>query len=393
MELYEAARTKLARAEAKLANARSKAASKRPSTPAEAMEVYEAARMKAAKAEAKLAKALKARAKAMSRTPATPAEAMEVYQSARADAAKAEAKLAKARAKAARQPPPWQPPLANHAPMRFTKAARQPVTPPTAGTAKAAWVGRAVSMADSILFGGGSSAAAPSTARGTPHAAANSASTPGGAHAAAAKSLATPRHVREHLLGAGVTPRTKDKLRLPLDSIKIGSAPLCIDHWLPRDAMSSTRLSSTRGVRGEQLTPLPLAPATASSTSRARRTGADSPLPSSARKRLSSGASWLSELKLRPPKLNDAASRPAPAMSVPSSQCTPRDEHGDKLKPSKLIDYFNRRHSRGGESTARSPTVDEPSVDLALSARNQAWLSVKKGMLSERAALGQTVRL
>ena len=219
------------------------------------------------------------------------------------------------------------------------------------------------------------SAPALTVAKGSPSAVLS----PKVSHAATAAML--PSTPMGDMLGKGVTPRTADKLRLPLESMRFGPAPTSVDARIPRDAHAE--LSSTRGLRGVPFTPVSAAPATATSASRARRTGEDSPLPSTARKRLSSGAYWLSELKLRPPRGHGAIVSEVATSGKPSAQCTPRDEHGAPLKPAKLIEYFNRRHSRGGEASPSARHDNAPQVDNALSARNQGWLFVKRGMLSE----------
>ena len=95
-------------------------------------------------------------------------------------------------------------------------------------------------------------------------------------------------------------------------------------------------------------------------TARAKRTESDTPLNSSARKRLSSGAFWLNELKLRQgtPRGRAPSARRQESIDTfrarPISEGTPRDEAGAVLKPNQITRFFEeqQRALAGGNIAA-----------------------------------------
>lgn len=164
------------------------------------------------------------------------------------------------------------------------------------------------------------------------------------------------------LLGKGFTPRTADRLRLPIQQLPSVS---CSTERIPRHVgCSSAGRPTVRGLRGVDYTPPPLSAASKAVTARTRRTESDTPLNSSARKRLSSGAFWLSELKLRQatPRARTPRSRtprqPDTYRARPISTGTPRDTQGEVLKPMQIAQFFEQQQRL---HTARG--VDPRAVD------------------------------
>ena len=157
------------------------------------------------------------------------------------------------------------------------------------------------------------------------------------------------------VLGLGVTPRTAEQLRLPMDRLQ--PAP----SWKAETRSVRATQSERRalGMRGEPYQP-PSFASTAISAGRVQRPLPEAPLNASARRRLSSGA-WLSEMKLKhvSPRWRTSSdeARADTFRAQPITPGTPREG------PRTIIDFFEQRQ------TPTSRSMDP-------------WVLVKRGEIS-----------
>ena len=177
------------------------------------------------------------------------------------------------------------------------------------------------------------------------------------------------------MLGKGFTPRTADKLRLPLKSM---GPQMLIDERVPKNAESGRpALSAT----GHVLDAKVYTPGGQTSVGRAAhaedlRPDDNSPLSSSARKRLSSGARWLGELKLRNTMMGPASARRSPRRpDLDDYKSKPITEGTPRLKPKELKEFFSQKEQEHEED----PESSRPQDDV--------WVLIKRGEVDSRRSL------
>lgn len=187
------------------------------------------------------------------------------------------------------------------------------------------------------------------------------------------------------VLGRALTPRTADKLRLPIKQLVAPSPRGSSPYLRSTRSVDAHGRPLVKGLRGASYTPPPVGTSGAhlsAASERTRRTGDDTPLNSSARKRLSSGASWLGELRLRAPtpRARPPSARRQPPHSsrfAPICSGTPRDERGNTLTPSQIKAYFEAKQRETAASGSAAKPVDP-------------MMYVKRGEMSDYVQLSPT---
>ena len=102
----------------------------------------------------------------------------------------------------------------------------------------------------------------------------------------------------------------------------------------------------------------------------------NSPLSSSARKRLSSGARWLGELKLRNTMMGPASARRSPRRpDLDDYKSKPITEGTPRLKPKELKEFFSQKEQEHEED----PESSRPQDDV--------WVLIKRGEVDSRRSL------